>query len=166
MFSIPFVYTPADAVSVQPVVSDGVSLGRIKSVASKGCIKLNNATISLLSNSPPSPDTSDSPFNWSNAWLYSGSAISSSPPTIEAQVHITPASNNSGSNLYMADRAVTVTSVVKNTEPSNQVGKVKKPRVAKVRLLLPDSIFISLNSTKGNPYSKDKGDRKKTTAEV
>jgi hypothetical protein len=61
----------------------------------------------------------------------------------------------------MVDRAVTVAPAVENKEPFQQVGRVKKIRVAKVRLLPPDSISISLNSTKGDPYSKDKAERKK-----
>jgi hypothetical protein len=122
---------------------------------------MNNATISLLSNSPPSPDTFDSPFNWSNAWLYSGSVTSSPPPAIDVQVPITPASNNYNGGLHMVDRAVTVAPVVENKEPFQQVGRVKKIRVAKVRILPPDSISISLNSIKGDPYSKDKAERKK-----
>jgi len=131
--------------SAQPVVPPELVVppGRFKSIASKPSTKMNNATISLLSNASPSPDTFDSPFNWSTAWLSSASATRSSPPTIEAQVYMTGASNLDASDLDMVDMVVTVASVVKR-KPATGPGKIKKARVIKVRLFPLIYIFMSL----------------------
>jgi hypothetical protein len=118
--------------SVQPVVQEMFSPGQIKSVASKPCIKMNNATLSLLSNAPLSPNSFDSPFNWSTAWLSRGCATSTPPPTIEAQVYVSPATNEYSEDFPM-EIVVPVPAIVKEREPCKDTGKIKKSRLPKVR---------------------------------
>jgi hypothetical protein len=104
--------------------------------------KLNNATISLLSNSPPCPEAFNSAFNWSTAWLSSGSATltPASPNTIEAELYAPPAINLSNDD-WLTQVVVTVTSVVKKEVP-RPTGKTTKPRITTVRFSL---IFLACN---------------------